>query len=546
MKVPFASILFLAFLSCKEPKEKVDLIIHNAKVYTVDSNMTIAESFAIKNGKITETGPSSYILDKYQSTNTIDLNGLPVYPGFIDAHCHFYGYGKGLQRADLTGTKSYNQVIERLIQFAKNSSSEWISGRGWDQNDWEIKEFPSKEKLDSLFPHTPVILTRVDGHAVLINSEAMRRAGITNSTKTDGGEIIKNKKGEPTGVLIDNAIELVAKVIPASDIKQAVNALKYAQENCFKVGLTTVDDAGLDVPMIMLIDSLQKEGTIKMRIYAMVSATNNNIDYYSKEGKYKTDHLNVCSFKFFADGALGSRGACLLHPYSDVREKTHYGFLLDSPENLKDAAEKVYKMGFQMNTHCIGDSANRLMLDIYAAQLKSKNDKRWRIEHAQVIHPTDFVKFAKYSVIPSVQPTHATSDMYWAQDRLGPERVKGAYAYKDMLSQFGKIACGSDFPVEDINPLYGFYAAIARMDQKQYPEGGFQPENAITRNEALKGMTIWAAYSNFEENEKGSIEPGKFADFVVLEKDIMITPMADIPSTKVLHTYVGGEKVHGK
>lgn len=553
-KILYFSILALLFSCSSSKKEKVDLIVHNAVVYTVDSAFTLAESFAVKDGKIIEVGKNDSILAKYEG-EMLDAQGKAVYPGFIDAHCHFYGYGRSLNQVDLVDTKSFDEVLQRVVEFSKTKKGEWLLGRGWDQNDWAVKEFPTKDKLDSLFPTTPVLLRRVDGHAVLVNSEAMRRAGITNETKVDGGSIEHYKKGLPvkgelnsidnvTGVLVDNAIDLVSDKIPSSSRPEAQAALLAAQKNCFEVGLTTVDDAGLAKQTVELIDEMQKNGELKMRVYAMLTDSKENLDYYLEHGKYKTDRLNVCSFKFYADGALGSRGACLLQPYTDKPEQQ--GFLLSKPEYYLEMAQKIFDKGFQMNTHCIGDSADRFLLNTYGYVLKGKNDRRWKIEHAQVINKNDFEKFGAYSIIPSVQPTHGTSDMYWAKDRLGDERVKGAYAYKDLLNSFGMVALGTDFPVENISTMYTFHSAVARKDLKGFPDGGFQMENALTREETLKGMTIWAAYSNFEEKEKGSIEKGKFADFVILDNDIMKINIDETPKTKVVYTFVNGEKVYSK
>ena len=546
----------LWFISCSSPsqKEKVDLIIHNAVVYTIDSAFSSAESFAVKNGKIIAVGANDSILAKYDGEK-LDAQGKAVFPGFIDAHCHFYGYGLGLKKVDLTGTKSFEDVIQRVVEFSKANHGEWIQGRGWDQNDWDIKEFPTKDKLDSLFPNTPVFLKRVDGHAALVNSEALRRAGITNETKVNGGSIEHynegfSKKGEListnnlTGVLVDNAVDLVANKIPSPSKPKARDALLAAQKNCFAVGLTTVDDAGLEKQIGDLIDDMQKNGELKMRVYAMLTDNKENLDYYLEHGIYKTERLNVRSFKFYADGALGSRGACLLHPYSDKPQQQ--GFLLNKYEYYLEHAQKLAEKGFQMNTHCIGDSAGRFLLDTYGYILKGVNDKRWRIEHAQVINQNDFDKFKKYSIVPSVQPTHATSDMYWAEKRLGPDRVKEAYAYKDLLISSGIVALGTDFPVENINPMHTFYSSVARKDLKGFPTEGFQMENALTRAETIKGMTIWAAYANFEEKEKGSMEPGKFADFVILDKDIMKINIDEVPNVKVVATYLNGEKVYSK
>ena len=544
MKQTFLSALLFASAlygcSTSNEKQKADLIICNAIVYTIDSTFATAESFAVKDGKILAVGKQEDIFSAYEGEK-LDLQGKAVYPGLIDAHCHFLGYGKGLTQADLIDTKSFDEVIQRVVEYSKIKKGEWIIGRGWDQNDWTAKEFPTKAKLDSLFPSTPVFLKRVDGHAALVNSEALKRAGINEKTKLNGG-LIEVKNNKPTGILVDNAVDLVANVIPPANKEEIQSALLAAQANCFAAGLTTVDDAGLEKQVVDIIDEMQKKGELKMRIYAMLTDNRENLNYYLEHGKYKSDRLNICSFKFYADGALGSRGACLLHPYSDKPKEQ--GFLLNKPEYFIEKSKQLFEKGFQMNTHCIGDSSDRFILDTYGAVLKEKNNKRWRIEHAQVVDKADIHKFHQYSIIPSVQSTHATSDMYWAKDRLGEERIRNAYVYKDLLEQAGTIALGTDFPVENINPLYTFYAAVARKDLKGFPEQGFQPENALTREEALKGMTIWAAYSNFEEKEKGSLEAGKWADFIITDKDIMKVDINEVPNVKILATYLNGEKVH--
>lgn len=537
------NILFLFFISmailisCKSGKLKVDAIYTNGIVYTVDSSFHVEQAFAIQQGKFLEVGKNETILSKYESDSVIDLKGKFVYPGFIDAHCHFYGYGAGLQTVNLLNCKSAEEMLQRVIDFYKKNKGEWIIGRGWDQNLFLDKKFPQRDMFDKAFPETPVFLQRVDGHAALVNGEALKRAGINSSLKISGG-VIENINGKLSGILIDNAVALMEKSLPKPRREQIEDALLKAQENCLRVGLTTVDDAGLDRNIIEIIDSLQKTGKLKIRIYAMISATKENRDYYLKKGIYKTDLLNVRSFKVYADGALGSRGACLLKPYTD--KTTQSGFLLNSILFFDSLAKECNQYGFQMNTHCIGDSANRLLLNIYSKALATKNDKRWRIEHAQVVSMEDIEKFGKYNVIPSVQPTHATSDMYWAKDRLGSERVKTAYAYQSLLKQNTTIALGSDFPVEDINPLYGFYAAVARQDKDQFPAGAFQSENALTPEQALRGMTIWAAFANFEEKEKGSIEKGKFADFVILDHDLMNSPIRTCRDLKVLRTVING------
>ena len=553
------SVVEASFISCTSPqKEKVDLIVHNAVIYTVDSSFSNSESFAIKNGKVIAVGKNDSVLAKYDGEK-LDAQGKAVFPGLIDAHCHFYGYGLGLKKVDFTGTKSFEEVIQKVVGYSKTNKSEWIVGRGWDQNDWPVEEFPDRKKLDSLFPNTPVFLVRIDGHAALANCKALKMAGITEWRKVDGGDIMgrfnlmDNKFESLSGVLIDNAMDIVTKIIPNPTEQEVKDALLNAQKNCFAVGLTTVDDAGLAKYYVDLIDEMQRQGELKMRVYAMLTDNKENLDYYLQHGIYKTEKLNVRSFKFYADGALGSRGACLLKDYSD--KKGWKGFLLSKPEYFSEKMTDMYWQGFQMNTHCIGDSANKLLLNIYKMSFSlcrglgapNKTEKeirntRWRIEHAQVVDRNDFKLFKDF--IPSIQPTHATSDMYWAKDRLGEERVKYAYAYKDLLKAAGMVALGTDFPVEDINPMYTFYAAVARKDLKGFPEGGFQMENALTREETLKGMTIWAAYANFEEKEKGSIEVGKFADFVILDRDIMKVNIDEVPKVKVMATYLNGEKVY--
>ncbi|MFO7613318.1 MAG: amidohydrolase [Bacteroidales bacterium] len=540
--LPIVSLFLLFFIiSGCSMKEKADQILVNGIVYTVDDEFSVAQAFAMRDGLILATGATEEITSKYTADLVIDAGGKAVYPGFIDGHCHFYGYALGRnQSVDLRGTASFEDVLQVLRNYHETHPYVWILGRGWDQNDWVVKEFPDNALLDKLFPENPVVLTRVDGHAVLANSEALRRAGITADTKVDGGEVLL-KDGKPTGILIDQAAGLLKAVIPEPEALLKADALTEAQQACFAVGLTSVVDAGLDYETVMLIDSLQIAGKLRMRVNAMLSPTDRNLSEFVDKGPFQKERLTVNSIKLYTDGALGSRGAWLLEPYSD--DPANRGLLMSSKEYFRGILEKAYEKNFQVNTHCIGDAANRLMLNLYGHVLKEPNDRRWRIEHAQVIHPDDFALFGKYSIIPSIQSTHCTSDMYWAEDRLGPGRIKGAYAYKQLLEENGWLVNGTDFPVEEINPLYTFHAAIARQDRQGYPEGGFQMENAISREEALRSMTIWAAKGSFEEDIKGSIEPGKFADFVILDRDIMEIPPEEIPGVSVLKTYLDGELV---
>ena len=530
------SLLLIVFLVSCQKKQKVDTIVINANVYTVNDNFDKVESFAIKDGKFVDVGNSLDIQNTFEADTIIDAQGQTIIPGLIDAHCHFYGLGLDQKSVNLVGTKNFDEVVQRIIDFQNENNLKYIKGFGWDQNDWEEKEFPNNKLLNALFPDTPISLSRIDGHAVLCNQAALDLGSVTTESKIEGGEVVV-KNGELTGILVDNAENLVMNFWPKISRDDTVEALLTAQKICTDLGLTTVDDAGLNREAIEIIDSLQQTGDLKIRVYAMVSASKGNLDYYLNKGIIKTDRLNVRSFKFYADGALGSRGALLKKPYSD--SPNTFGLPVTSLEDLESNAKRIASSEYQMNTHAIGDSANHIVLQTYKKVLQGKPDRRWRIEHAQVVSPEDFQYFD--DIIPSVQPTHATSDMYWAEDRIGPERIKGAYAFKDLLEVNGTVALGTDFPVEHVSPFYTFYAAVARKDLEGYPDLGYQIENALTREEALKGMTIWAAYSNFEEYEKGSIEAGKFADFIILNEDIMEAKEVDLPYIEVINTFINGE-----
>lgn len=537
-------IILIAMTNACSTPEKVDLIVKNAKIYTLSEDFAIAEAFAIKNGKFVAVGNTDEICSKFQAEEIIDLDGQYVYPGFIDAHAHFFGYGQGIQtEAQLFDTQSEEAILNLLDSFQKERQNAWILGRGWDQNDWPTLEFPTKDGLDKLFPEVPVYLVRIDGHAAWVNSKALELAGITAKTNIDGGDVIL-KNGEPTGVLIDNAMSFVRSLIPELNQAAQIKAMKAAEENCFAVGLTGVTDAGLSLSLVQLIDSLHQSGSLKIRINAMLDPSQENFDHFLSNGPYVTDKLSVRTIKIYADGALGSRGACMLEPYTD--DPKNYGLMIETEDYYREICKKAFENNFQMATHAIGDSANRVMLRIYGEVLQRENDRRWRIEHSQIIAPEDFNLFGKYSIIPSIQPTHATSDMYWADERVGLERLKGAYAYKQLLDQNNWIPLGTDFPIEKIDPILTFYAAVVRKDVNNYPEDGFQMENVLSRKETLKGMTIWAAKTAFEEQVKGSIEKGKFADFVVLNQDIMECLDSDIPKTEINYTVIGGQIVYKK
>jgi predicted amidohydrolase YtcJ len=549
-KIFVLAAVISVFVSCKTKDAatgggKADLLVYNATIYTVDSSFSIAEAMVIKDGKIVATGKTADLEKEFDAKEKLDAVGKFIYPGFIDAHAHFVGYGNSLQRVNLVGTNSWDEVIERTKQFATANppTGRWLLGRGWDQNDWEQKDFPDNTKLNEFFPDRPVLLTRIDGHAAIANQKALDLAGVKAGDTLTGGEI-QEQEGRLTGILVDNAVDLVSAKIPDQTKEEFEEALKEAEQNCFAVGLTTIDDCGLSGEAVDRIKAMQDARILKMRFYILLSDEKKNFDYLEKKGIIKTDRLNVRSIKVYADGALGSRGACLLQFYSD--KPGWSGFLLSSQAHFDSVANYIYSKGWQMCTHAIGDSGNRTMLNIYAKYLKGKNDLRWRIEHAQVVNQNDFKLFGENSIVPSVQPTHGTSDMYWAGDRLGKDRVKGAYAFKQLLNQNGWIPLGTDFPVEDISPFKTFYAAVIRKDAKGWPENGYQTENALTREEALRGITIWAAKANFEEKEKGSLEKGKFADFVILDKDLLKTDEKELLQTIVLKTFLNGEKVYEK
>lgn len=539
-KILLYVILSLLFIGCNG-LQNVDLIVYNGKIYTIDEQFSIAESMAINKGKIVAIGNYEYITKIYSSSQKYDANGKTIFPGFIDAHCHFTGYGLDLYKLNLTGTKSWDEILNLTYQYAQSNRDGWIYGRGWDQNDWTEKNFPDNTKLDSLFPNRPVFLKRIDGHAVIANSKALSLANIDINTKVEGGEI-KVKNGKLTGILIDNAFKLIENIIPKLNKDLSIKYLAQAADSCFKYGLTTVVDCGVEDHVIQYLNDAQQNNLVKMRVVALLSDTAINYQKYLKSGPFKNNLLNINGFKLYSDGALGSRGACLSDDYSDMDH--HKGFLLRSKYYFDSIINILRNSKFQVCTHAIGDSANRVILDSYSKYLEKNNDKRWRIEHAQVVHPEDVNIFGAYHIIPSVQPTHATSDMYWAGDRLGQKRLKSAYIYKELLDQNGWMPLGTDFPVEFINPLFTFYSAVARKDGNNFPDNGFQIENALTRIEAIKGMTIWAAKGSFEEYEKGSLEVGKFADFVILNSDILSIPIEETRNTKILSTWVDGKLVY--
>lgn len=540
MKYLVLFISSLSLLSCYQ-SQTADIVLHNGIIYSCDDDFTIYEAMAIKDGKIIQMGPEREILNGYECDNVIDLKMAPVYPGFHDAHCHFEGYAKTLNEVDLNSSASFNEVIERIVDFDKTNQFSWIKGRGWDQTLWDGAEFPTNDTLNSLFPDKPVAVRRVDGHAALVNQTALDIAGITPETTIEGG-FIEVVDGKCTGILLDNAYDLVAAKIPDLDNDLRLELMQQAEADLFEVGLTSINDAGIESKDRNIFIDWYSNGDLKIKDYCMLFPDVDNMKFASDSGNYRIGNLHIKSFKVVSDGALGSRGACLISPYSDQHH--HHGFLLKSIAEFEEIADLAASIDYQVNTHCIGDSANRAILKIYEKYIGAKPDHRWKIEHAQVLAPEDFDYFEQYKIIPSIQPTHCTSDMRWAEERLGSERVKFAYAYQQLLEKAGLVALGTDFPIERISPLETFYAAVSRMNREGYPEGGFQNENALSREDALRGMTIWPAFSNFENATKGSLEAGKDADFVILTKDIMTCTYEDILNTFVDRTYLNGELVY--
>jgi predicted amidohydrolase YtcJ len=535
------STILLIFQSCTM-KNTVDTLLYNARIHTIDSSNTVVDAIAIHKGKIVETGTWEDLSANYRARKQIDLKGKPVFPGFIDSHSHFYGYALNLQWIDLVGCASFSDVIDRLPESFNEDTLIWITGRGWDQNLWDSKQLPGKDLLDKLYPEIPVVLVRVCGHMLLANQKALDIAGLDSQIFAPGEVVMNN--GLPTGILKEKAADWMRKAIPKPKKEQLVHLLKEAQHNCFASGLTSVTDAGLDEKEMSLMHALYQDKVLKINLYAMLEPTSENLRHFVSGGPFRTGRLHVCSVKMYADGSLGSRTALLKHPYSD--DPGNLGIQVTSADSIREICKIAYDNGYQVNIHCIGDSAVRIVLDVYGSFLKGKNDLRWRIEHAQVVDPADMLLFQTHSIIPAIQSTHATSDMFWAPDRLGPVRIHWAYAYRELLEQNGWIPNGTDFPIERISPLLTFYAATARKNLAGLPEGGFQMKNALSREEALRSITLWAAKGCFDDEFTGSLEPGKIADLVVLDQDIMEIPLEEIPDVSILRTFSHGEEVYYK
>jgi len=521
--------------------ENADLIIHNARIYACDAGFNVYEAMAIRDGKIVQMGPEREILNGYACENLINAELQPIYPGFYDGHCHFLSYAKTLGQVNLVGSQSFEEVVKRITEFKNENDVQWILGRGWDQTLWKKDSlFPTNEKLNELFPEIPILVRRIDGHAALANQMALDLAGFTIDTKIEGG-IVEVINGELTGVLMDNAFDVINKIVPDWGIDQKKEFLKKAEYKLFEQGLTSINDAGVDEVNRDLFIDMYENNELSINSYMMLFPEGDNLNFATTKGIVKTKKLNIRSFKLIADGALGSRGACLHDEYSD--SPNQHGYLLKHQSEMKDIAELAKEIGYQLNTHCIGDSASSVMLNIYKDVIQDTCDHRWKIEHAQVLTPSSLEMFESIGIIPSVQPTHCTSDMRCAETRLGKERVKLAYAYNDILKKAGVIVLGTDFPIENISVMETFYAAVSRKNKEGLPVEGFQIENALSRKDALMGITYWPAYSNFEDQERGSLEAGKNADFVFLTNDIMEVVESELLNTFVLRTFIDGEEV---
>jgi predicted amidohydrolase YtcJ len=548
-----AALLLFTSLACapvQPPAESVPMTpgtLFIGATVLAGPDQTPRKDYAIfvRNGIIEEVGPAGELRARHPIVNTVAVLDGTILPGLVDAHGHLYGLGVALDVVNLVGTTSYDEVIARVRERAATAApGEWIIGRGWDQNDWTVKEFPSAAALDAALPDRPVALERVDGHATLANSAAMRAAGVTAATPDpEGGRIMRDANGNPTGVFIDAASNLIDRAVPPVTTAQRKARVLAAAQAIAASGLTGMHDAGIDPATITAVQELIDENRFPIRVYAMLGDNDAVVNEWFRNGPLMNygGRLTVRAVKLYADGALGSRGAALLAPYSDDPGNT--GLLVSQPSHIEDVARRGRAAGFQINTHAIGDRGVRETISAYARAGVTAGD-RFRIEHLQVIAPDDVPRLVRHGIIASMQPTHATSDMYWAEARLGPERVRGAYAWRTVLNAGGRLALGSDFPVEDVSPFFGLYAAVTRQDQKGWPAGGWRPSEKLTLAEAIRGFTSDAAYAAFEEKTRGTIEPGKLADFTIVDGDLFTMP--ELYKAKVRYTVVGGEIVFGE
>lgn len=533
--------------------DPAELVIHGGTIYTADSDRPQVEVVAVNDGGIVAVGGKGVLEQRRgPSTRVIDLDGRTMVPGFVDAHVHLAGIGRRELTLNLDGTDSLEAFKQAVAErVAEVDEGQWITGRGWIETHWQPPEFPTREDLDEVAPNHPVYLTRADGHAGIANSKALDIAGVDEGTEAPfGGEILRDEQGHPTGMLIDDAQELVTEHIPDDNIPHE-RALDIGAERSVKLGLTQVHIAGTSWDQVEALESLYDRGAMKLRVYHAVSAPGDAAERLLARGPIIDafdGRLTVRALKVYADGALGSKGAALLEPYNDHKGR---GLLRFKPEEVRPLLKRALRKGLQVWTHAIGDRANRLTLDLYAeafdtvlAKDRDVIEPRWRIEHAQIIHPDDVPRFDELGVIPSMQPSHAIGDLHFARSRLGLERMKRGYPWQSLLDAGAVIAGGSDAPVEKGDPIVEFYAATVRKDLEGYSGEGWHREEAVSREYALKMLTLWPAYAAFQEDQRGSIEPGKQADFTVLSQDIMRIPDDEIPATKAVMTIIGGEVVY--
>lgn len=525
-----------------------ELIVTGATIHTGLIGATPIAAFAVRAGRIMATGSRDRILAmRGAATRVLDLTGHTVLPGLIDAHLHLLAVGVALEEVDCYFAPSYADVIQRTVAFAKTSPDLWIHGEGWDQNRWD-GNFPTHDALSAALPDRPVVLGRVDGHALLANARAMQIAGVTAATADPpGGRIVRTGEGTPTGVFIDSARALIDRVVPPLSDAQRRRAITSAMHECHRFGLTTITEPGVDAAGLAAYEALLGAGAFSLRNYVMLADEPSLLAEHFAAGPRSAAYdgrLWVRAVKMYADGALGSRGAALLAPYSD--DPQNRGLLRADPAHLQDVCERALRAGFQTCVHAIGDRGNRVVLDAYTAALRAvpTNNPRLRIEHAQVLDPADIPRFAQLGVIPSMQTTHETSDSPWAQTRLGPDRIRGAYAWRSLLDTGVHIANGTDAPVEAVNTLRTFHASISRQNEANLPAAGWYPAQRMTRAEALASMTVWAAEANFQEHDTGALLPGRFADFVVMDRDWMTAPAETIMQTEILATYSAGRAVY--
>ena len=550
-RFPAVLVGFLFILTgCASPEaaEGPSFVLHDAMIYTVDEANPTAEAMAVVNGKVAAVGPAAELFAAHPDLERISADGRTIVPGFIDAHAHLMDLGIEQMQVDLRGTASVEDAVARIQAYREaNPDQAWILGRGWNQVLWPDRVFPTREHLDEHFPNTPVWLTRVDGHAGWANTAAMEAAGadrIMNAENTEGGAIIRDENGSPTGIFVDDAMSLIQRAVPARDAAWYDQALELALQKTASVGLTGVHDAGVYMDDIERYKRFVDEDRFPLRNYAMIGwdaqeaferYCNNHLIEYG-------DRLTVRSVKMYVDGALGSRGAALIEPYSDAPHNT--GLVKMNADSLLGATERALDCGYQVNSHAIGDLGNRIVLDAYEAA-GTTPEGRHRNEHSQIVALEDIPRFKELGVIASMQPTHATSDLNMAEDRVGPHRIQGGYAWRSFLDQGTPLAFGSDFAVEKPDPLLGFFASVTRQTEELTPEGGWYPEQSLTREETLYAFTMGSAYAAFQEDKLGSLSPGKWADFVVLSRDIMTIPAPQILETGVVATYLGGAPIHG-